>query len=530
MENQESKKTVQENVKRLFPFAIDYTKVKKFELTDDEKKEILKERKAFISVRKELLVKPLLGTIKVKSRPTFPTDLRYLDTYSSYHYPKGKMLIFVNGSIYTKVKASIDQYIMDVANEGYYATAYAVTDVTETRLRTFIRSKRPVVGALMVGNLPCALYEDPTSSELFPCDLYFMDLDGAWKDVNTNGYFDAHPTNPAPEIWLGRVWTPTENGNDVGMINEYFARNHAFRKGELGCSDKALSYVDDDWKHFNDCGLNQLFRASNVTTINDPVATDADRYKAELNKYRAFVQVCAHSNPGLHAFRVSESNEYVLNSYMRDKNSPKAFLYNLFACSAARYTTADYLGGWYIFNKPNTKSCNGLAAVGSAKTGSMLYFENFYGKMAQGKTVGEAMVEWWKSIGVPHSDFAQHWFYGMTILGDPTLSWWSGAVPKLRIPENETVFEHYPRLTHMCWEPIALDNVTYNVEVDAYGAWKSGMWAAEACKTFMISGNISGNSYEHGFAGAQRGRWRVRARIGNFVCPWSDWQYFRYTI
>ena len=530
MENKKSKKTVLENVDRLFPFSIDYTKVKDFELTDVEKKEIVKERKEFIAMRKQLLRRPLESVIRAKARPTFPVDLRYLNTYSSYHYPKGKMLIFVNSSIYTKVKASIDQYIMDVANEGYYATAYTVKDVSETRMRAFIKTKMPVVGALMVGNLPYVMYEDPTTEELFPCDLYFMDLNGTWKDVDANGYLDAHPTNPEPEIWLGRIWTPTENGNDTNMINEYFARNHAFRKGELGCSNKALAYVDDDWAHFIDCRLSSLFSASNVTTINDPVTTDGDRYKAELNKFRAFVQVCAHSNPSLHSFKVSENNEYVFNSYLRDKNSPKAFLYNLFACRAALYTRADYIGGWYIFNKTNTDKCNGLAAVGSTKTGSMLYFENFYGKMAQGKTIGEAFVDWWKSIKTPHSDFTQHWFYGLTILGDPTLSWWSGAVPKLRIPENDSVFEHFPRLTHMCWDPVNLNNVTYNVEVDAYGARKSGMWAAEACKTFIISNNISGNSYEHNFVGAQRGRWRVRARIGNIVCPWSDWQYFRYQV
>jgi hypothetical protein len=30
--------------------------------------------------------------------------------------------------------------------------------------------------------------------------------------------------------------------------------------------------------------------------------------------------------------------------------------------------------------------------------------------------------------------------------------------------------------------------------------------------------------------GAQRGRWRVRARVGGQVCPWSDWHYFTYTV
>jgi hypothetical protein len=30
------------------------------------------------------------------------------------------------------------------------------------------------------------------------------------------------------------------------------------------------------------------------------------------------------------------------------------------------------------------------------------------------------------------------------------------------------------------------------------------------------------------FVGAQPGRWRVQARLGNgLLCPFSDWRYFR---
>ena len=46
--------------------------------------------------------------------------------------------------------------------------------------------------------------------------------------------------------------------------------------------------------------------------------------------------------------------------------------YNLFVCSSARFTSDDYLAGWYV------QSGDTLVAVGSTKTGSMINDEDFY--------------------------------------------------------------------------------------------------------------------------------------------------------
>nr|MCU0982712.1 hypothetical protein [Pirellulaceae bacterium] len=101
-------------------------------------------------------------------------------------------------------------------------------------------------------------------------------------------------------------------------------------------------------------------------------------------------------------------------------------------------------------------ACNGLAAVGSSKTGSMLYFENFYGPMGNGKAIGDAFVAWWKALGAAHDLGMRQWFYGLTLLGDPTLNWWTGVVPALRNPYDGDNFDHFPRLTTFQWDPVAV--------------------------------------------------------------------------
>ena len=80
------------------------------------------------------------------------------------------------------------------------------------------------------------------------------------------------------------------------------------------------------------------------------------------------------------------------------------------------------------------------------------------------------------------------------------------------------------------WDPVILTGAKYDLEVDAYGAVNAGKWAEETNQSFVVYQNITGNTFDHTFVGMQRGRWRVRAKIGNQICSWSPWLYFKYTI
>lgn len=513
-------------IKQLRSFKIDYRSIRVLEYVD--KNNLRPQTFAQFTA-----LRPRRGIVATEqARPAFPADLAHLQVYGLGAFPKGKVLVLVDDDVYAAVKASIDQYIMDLAYEGYFATAYKITGGSPADIRNFLKSKLPIVGALMVGALPVAWFEmadDFYGAAEFPCDLYYMDLNGTWNDPDGDGKFSEHPANVEPEIWVGRLWTPTGGGSDAALINDYFKRNHLYRKGQFGASNKALAFVDDDWAGFGDCAFDSMFPAANIETITDPTTTDGDRYMAEVQQFRAWAQICAHSSPGGHSFKVpAASSEWIPNSYLRDVNPPNAFFYNLFACSNALFTQPDYMAGWYIFDKLGGSTCNGLAAVGSAKPGSMLAFENFYTPMGNGKVIGDAYVEWWRALGTAHDLGMRQWYYGLTLLGDPTLNWWTGVVPTLRNPCNDDVFDHYPRLTTFQWDPVSIGGATYNVEIDAFGAKVAGKWAAEVNATWLVSGAVAGCSYEHLFVGAQRGRWRARANVAGRTCPWSDWRYFTY--
>lgn len=137
-------------VRQLRQFKIDYSRVRTLDYIDREQRP----PQTFTEFRQIVPLLPMV--VEEQTRPTFPTDLRYLQDYSTLQFPKGKVLILVNYDLYPSIKAATDQYIKDLAYEGYFAIAYRVQNGTPVELRDFIKSKLPIVGVLMVGSLPVA--------------------------------------------------------------------------------------------------------------------------------------------------------------------------------------------------------------------------------------------------------------------------------------------------------------------------------------------------------------------------------------
>ncbi len=483
--------------------------------------------KEYLDIRGKIL--KLRFNTEQKPRPVFPSDEGYRNSKTNFHYPNGDLLVLVDSTVYDAVSNSIDQYVLDVGRDGYWATVHVISGGTPVEIRSYINSFNPE-GVLLIGTVAVPWFE--FGGDEFPCDLYYMDTNATWSDPDGNGKFNNVSGNVDPEIWVGRIYTPTGNGNDAALINDYFTRNHKFRLGALGHARSALAYVDDDWQGFDDCEFDEMFPTSFITKYTNPDMTDADLYKAEVNSLRSWVQLCAHSWPHGHSLRVPSENksEYIQTPYFRDTNPPNAHFYNLFCCGPGKFTTADYLAGWYIFDKSGGGTNYGLAAIASAKSGSMLFFADFYRPMGSGKVIGDAFVDWWKARGPVHDDGERSWFYGLVLLGDPTLTWWKGAVPQLEQPQEEDVFDHWPRKMQLRWNPVNLPGVKYTVEVDAFHAVNAGKWAEEMNQSFLTYHNIVTNTLDHTFVGMQRGRWRVRTKVDGKMCSWSPWSYFRFTV
>lgn len=344
--------------------------------------------------------------------------------------PSGLVYVLVYSSIYTSLQTNLATYKSDLESEGYSVGIYSDSWATISDVRSFLQNAPSgLVGAVLVGNLPIAWYYlvNPASwgvdPETFPTELYYMDLDGTWTGTGTQvAPFTDHSGNVAPEIWVGRLYASTAGGTEVTLLQNYFSKNHNYRLGNLELPGRALVYVDDDWYSWADTWNNDVgLLYSDRTLVKDKETTTATDYKNRLAQNYEWISLFAHSSEEYNAFKYNSgaSWEYIYNTEITTAD-PHASFYNLYCCHAANYAYSannGYIGGHYIFG--NTY---GLEVVGSTKTGGMLNFDDFYQPLANGKTIGNAFKDWYNLNGeTGQGADSRAWFYGMTILGDPTL-------------------------------------------------------------------------------------------------------------
>lgn len=337
--------------------------------------------------------------------------------------------VVVNADLLPRISDSLDTYYQDLVASGYAPTVYPYDpDSGTTRdLKGHLQSRwasGSLDGTVFIGDLPVATYEmhDDFGGRYsaFPSDLYYMDMDGHWADNDQNGRYDSHlggTGDVAPDIWFGRI-TTSPLGDESSLVDDYLQKNHAYRSGELKFKKEALVYIDDDWRYsanYWDAAVQQVYPGA-TTLVDDPYTTNADDYKRRLaaENYESILQTI-HSSPSLLQFKSPDAYSYVYTQEIPVLN-PQIGYYNFFDCSFANYTRTDYMAGKYIF-----ETDYGLAGVGSTKTGSMLRFDIFY-DLLRDMTMGESLQEWLDILGVDGYElWERQWFYGMTLLGDPTI-------------------------------------------------------------------------------------------------------------
>ncbi len=335
--------------------------------------------------------------------------------------------IIVNSSLYDSARPSVDQYALDLTGEGYNVEVYTASGGTPADLRSFLKGRYSsgVEGCVLIGDLPVAWFEtdfgDPPEHAEFPIDLFYMDMNGVFADSDGDDLFDSHTGDVAPEIWVGRLTASPltlDGADEVSLVQNYFHKNHLYRSGLLPLNNRALVYIDDDWVPWADWwDLNVGEAYGERTFVKDEWTTWDTDYENRLPVNYEFIQVCVHSYSGGHAFKNPDEEWGWTFNWEMKAIEPVAYFYNLFACSNARYVETDYMSGWYIFGPDY-----GLAALGSTKSGSMLYFEDFYRPWGDGKAMGEAFLDWFVArASGGFEEWEISWFYGMTLNGDPTL-------------------------------------------------------------------------------------------------------------
>lgn len=350
----------------------------------------------------------------------------YLQTYIQ------KILIIVKQNIYSNMSSYVIRYAHDVHNTfGCAVDIVSVNGESAPQIKTLIQTYATnLSGVVLVGDIiPAYYYHSVAPSwneETFPCDLFYMDINGTWAlKSDGSGVYDNHTGFVAPEIFVGRINTATMGRDEVQELKYYFDRNHQYWTGKKALNkQRALTFTETDWNYTDFWDkIAPLYGNNNYDVVKADMFYKTDYLNYLQNDNYEFIQLACHSWYYAHDFEVGGVHSTVYNYEISSLNT-KQIGYNLFCCKGCKWTesySSQCLGESYLYGQVNNSSA--LAVVGSAKTGGMLSFSDFYTPLGQGKCIGLAFKEWWIShCGNSHSDEKKRWFYGLTILGDPLLN------------------------------------------------------------------------------------------------------------
>jgi hypothetical protein len=428
------------------------------------------------------------------------------------------IVIIVNDSLYPRIQGAISQYVQDLANEAYSTQLITTMGGTPEDIRNLLIAQVPndLIGAVMIGDLAIAWWEESSYGEDYPIDLFFTDLNGSWTDTNSNGKYDLHTGSVEPDIWVGRLYASRLTyDNEARLINNYFNVNHQYRTGALSLPDKGLVYNEVTW-YPNDHGMGNLY--NDVTMVNNENTTTAYDYKNRLDQEFQFVHLIAHSSCWAHTFFLQ--NELPgggsVFSFEIPFVNPKAFFIFLNCCMAARFTEMNDLANWYVFSHSYTQ-----VVIASS---SLMYGVNsmggFYSALSSDSTFGAAFKQWHQ---VNHD-----WFMGTLILGDPSLKVLSYSQGVVRTKEP-----YYSGYAAADWTTYQVENSQFVNGHPSMGYAQNDLWIFWDSGRIVRSDTYGSFFTGSGFAPPESIAWHEyydffpAAATDHSGRLWIAWQSFR---
>jgi len=360
------------------------------------------------------------------------------------------VLILVHSSLLPAINDELMVYTSSFFSRFYTTVILEVSGGTvediKTTIQTYYYLEEKLVGVILIGNHSTAWFhheDDFEGPDEFPCDLFLMDLDGEWVDSDSDRMYDLHSDgtgDTAPEIYLGRIDASRIPGDEIASIQQYLSKVSEYWEGTLPHTNIGLTYTDRDWAQSSQhrYGLGYAYDDYQALWYPNVNRDDYAFYRLPNETYE-FIQISCHAG------HTTYSHHFEIGGYLYSDDvraaGPQALFYNLFTCGSLRFTDENCLGNAYILNT----SSPSLTVVGSTKVGSMLNFRFFYEPIGEDHaSFGQAFQQWFEYMA-PYNNDDISWYYGMTILGDPTL------------------FPHLP------WPDIVYIDDDYNDSVEGWG-------------------------------------------------------------
>ena len=325
------------------------------------------------------------------------------------------LLIVVDARVADSLSESLAQYRRDLQERGIFTVEKTWSQGGAEALREVLKEAHEtydIEGAFLVGDLPAAWYEGNFFGdfEQFPTDIFLQDFNRQWRDHNGNGVYDGY-SDVVPvfglEIYLSRVT------GSVDELTHYFDKVHRYRTEGPLVDPSMFVFIDDDWLGYgfeqSTWGLSSIY--DTFVRMESTASTTRDNYVQQMRNGGAeYVYQWIHSSAttlyfeGYNAYNRLHIDEI-------NRMGVTGSFYNLFDCSASRYTE-DNLAETYLHQE------HGLATIGSTKPGGIYEPQTLHEVLANGGNWGQGYKNWYERVGIRDDG----WFLGIVIMGDPTLT------------------------------------------------------------------------------------------------------------
>ncbi len=267
------------------------------------------------------------------------------------------------------------------------------------------------------------------SYELYPMDLYLMDLDGEYVDSDNNSYIDRvydpdgeGPRDIYPEIFLGRIHPHSKY--DQSLIFYVLNKSISVLLGRVPIMYNACAFIDDvgtasTYAYHIYSAYNLLY---NTTLVNGSEETTASTYLSFLSKKWGLFMHFIHGSQWYISIYHNGAYETVDTADVKT-HGMGGQINILVSCLVGDYT---FIGEYFaeaFLELPMT-----ISVIASTKVGfALMYRQKFLADLYLGYCVGEAFIDQFsKTIGFWAND--QEYpinvgvWGGLTLLGDPLFS------------------------------------------------------------------------------------------------------------
>ncbi len=441
-----------------------------------------------------------------------------------------RVCLLVVTNTYTNIIVQLATYRQDLVTAGFTPVMEFIktngTPSTAADVRAILSNlysqADSLSGAVLIGDVPHITYElmenwggGATYSQPFPCDLYYMDLNGTWRDTNStlpfqSGAYDVWTGNSNLEIWVCRMRTSTMTsmGRETNALPRYFDKNHRFRAGDGVRKRYALVYDDDGWTNYfaDDVdAVRRVYGDAHIEAVQEAtITTGVDFMSNRLARSHelVFVRGTSSINPSAHTFFHGSPITSDMNaSDYRRIGPPTAFF--SFGVPWISDFTVNSVAGTAVFN--TNRNDSGLAAWGSTKrVGTMTADRYFYEALAEGDCIGEAFRRWFNTAQSLYYTNAPRSWYGMVLIGDATLRLNdTGAAP--------TNGNAYAAVPFSDWSAVAGNTYIFQRSDDLLNqTWSN------------ISAVVTAQDYSISFSDANTGAKAAAYRVVRVTTPYTN--------